>query len=1164
LGTKKTEVNTKLSADFVHLHVHTHYSLLDGMCKIPKLLDKALEFGMPAVAITDHGAMYGAIEFYKEAKKRGIKPIIGCEFYVAPRTLHDKTPRVDTSPYHLVLLAKNLAGYHNLLKLVTIAHIDGYYYKPRIDKDVLAAHSEGLLGLSACVHGEVAHQLLAGEKKKAKEAYDFYHKTLDGDFYLEIQYNPGFSEQTKANDLLKKFAKENGAKLVATKDVHYVEKDDAEAHDALLCVQTGKLVDDENRMRFDSDQSFLSPAEMKEAFSDTPEAIANTLEVAQKCNFVDEFKLSFAEENKFFIPEFDIPKGYNLNSYIEKLVVEGLEKRYGKITKEIKDRAAYELEVIERMKYEEYFLVVADYVNWAKDNGILVGPGRGSGAGSIVAYAMNITELDPLKYDLLFERFLNPDRISMPDFDMDFADDRRHEVIQYVVDKYGKDKVAQIITFGTMAARNAVRDVGRVLGMSYGEVDAVAKVIPSNLPLEKSVKEVTELNEFYKKGGSYKKLLDLAQRLEGVARHSSTHAAGVVISRDDLVGFTPLQRATKGDVSTNTQYEMHAIEDLGLLKMDFLGLSNLTILKNALRIIKKVYGKEINLSELPLDDKKTFELLARGETTGVFQLESSGMKRYIKELKPTEFEDIIAMVALYRPGPMENIPEFIDRKHGRKPIAYEHPKMEEALKNTYGITVYQEQVMQISKDLAGFTGGQADTLRKAIGKKIAALLSEMRGAFVDGANKQNGVPKELGNKIFDGWEAFASYAFNKSHAACYALIAYWTAYLKAYYPSAFMAALMTSDYGNIDRITIEVSEAQAMGIEVLGPDVNESYGEFAVVPGTDQIRFGLFAVKNVGTGIVAAIVEARDKGGKFSSIEDFLTRVNADEINKKVMESLMKCGAFDAMGERTTLLSNLERILAFAQRIQKGTANGQMGLFGEESKSQSTAFSLQLDEPEQKLTSEDRLGFEKELLGIYFSEHPLDSYAEKLEALNLRALADINESQTGKDIRIGGVVTSLHKILTRKNEPMVFAYFEDKTGAIELIIFPKTLETFSHLIKEGGLLFVKGKVNNKDGQVKVLVDQIEDLRTKEAEIPTNSKMANFVRITDVATISIPVGVTDTDLAALKILLAKNKGELDTFVIVPNGGNAKKVKMPFGIDFDEHLTDEINALLSRRS
>lgn len=1154
----------------MHLHVHTHYSLLDGMCKIPQLLDRAKEYNMSACAITDHGVMYGAIEFYKEAKERGIKPIIGCEMYIAPRTLHDKTAKVDVAPGHLILLAKNLEGYQNLMRLVTISHLEGYYYKPRIDKQLLSKYAKGLIGLSGCANGEIGRSILAGDIKKAKEiALSYENIFYKGDFYLEMQVEqPEWPDQKIINAGLKKISEETGIPIVATSDVHYINEDDAEAQDILLCVQTGSLSGDENRMKMPGNWSFLSSGKMTEAFKDTLEAIENTVKIAEKCKFVDEFSLTFAEDNKVLIPNFELPKGETKRQYLEKLVAKGLSEKYGNLTEEVKKRAAYELEVIERMKYEEYFLIVADFVNWAKDHGIVVGPGRGSGAGSIVAYALNITELDPLKYDLLFERFLNPDRISMPDFDMDFADDRRHEVIEYVVGKYGKDKVAQIVTFGTMAARNAIRDTGRVLGMSYSEVDEVAKVTPPNMPLFKSIKENPELAAFYRQGGNYKKLLDLAQKLEGVARHSSTHAAGVVISRDDIINHSPLQKAAKGDISTNTQYEMHAIEDLGLLKFDFLGISNLTIIKNTLRIIKKVYGKKIDIAKLSLDDEKTYRLLSRGETTGVFQLESAGMKRYIKELKPTTFEDIIAMVALYRPGPMQWIQEFIDRKHGKKEIVYEHPKMKTALKNTYGITVYQEQVMQISKDLAGFTGGQADNLRKAIGKKIAPLLKKMRPEFVRGAAK-NGIGDKLANKIFDDWENFAQYAFNKSHAACYAMIAYWTAYLKAHYPSAFMAALLTSNYSDIDKVAIDVAECQEMGIEVLGPDVNESFYEFSAVKKTGQIRFGLAAIKNVGSGIIEAILKAREKEGKFSSIEDFLTRVKAAEINKKVMESLVRCGAFDSLEDRSTLNFNIEKMLLFAQKVQHGNSNGQMGLFGDGPKN-GVSFSLQLAKPEKELASEEKLAFEKELLGIYFSEHPLDQYEEKIESIGADKIIEISEDLVGQAVLVCGVVTQLHKILTRKNDPMIFARIEDKTGATELIIFPTILVKYNDLIKEGRVLCVRGKVNNKDGNLKIIVDSLDDIKTKSTQ--KNKENTKFVQIYPEeiregggeVVITVPESATETDLTTLKLLLSRNRGATETHVLLPNGGEPKKVKMPFGIDFSDELVAEINSLLGRRT
>ncbi len=1161
MSDKKAKAENK-KKKFVHLHVHTHYSLLDGMCKIPQLLDRVKKYDMPAVAITDHGSMYGVIEFIKEARSRDIQSIVGCEMYVAPRTHLDKTPKIDSNPTHLVLLAKNKIGYENLMKLATIAHLEGYYYKPRIDKELLEKYHEGLIAMSSCMHGEIAHALMNGDNKSAQEAFNFYKKIFGDDYYIEIQFNAGLEDQEKANKLLIEFSKKNKANLVGTKDVHYIDKEDAEAHDALICVQTGKLMSDENRMKFIADESLVPPEEMISYFESigAPEAFENTLKIAEKCTFSKDFKLSWTDNEESQIPNFEAPKEYkSKKDFLEKLVAEGLTKRYEKITKEIKNRTAYELEVIERMRYEDYFLIVADFVNWAKDQGILVGPGRGSAAGSIVAYALGVTDLDPLKFDLLFERFLNPDRISMPDIDMDFPDDRRGEVIEYVVRKYGKERVAQIITFGKMAARNAIRDTGRVLGMAYSEVDEVAKVTPANMSLEESIKEVPELASFYRQGGDHRRLLDLAKRLEGVARHSSTHAAGVVISKDDLIFHSPLQKAVKGDVSWQTQYEMHAIEDLGLLKMDFLGLKNLTILKNSMRIAKKVYGKDIDLYQIPMDDKRTYQLLSKGETTGVFQLESAGMKRYIKELKPNTFEDIIAMVALYRPGPMDYIQDFIDRKHGKQEISYLHPKMEEALKNTYGITVYQEQVMQLSKDLAGFTGGQADNLRKAIGKKNAKMLSKMRDEFIEGCVK-NGIGDKLAHKIFDDWEAFAKYAFNKSNAACYALIAYWTAYLKAHYKDAFMAALMTSDYGDTDRIAIEVAECKEIDIAVLGPDVNESFSEFGVIKDKNTIRYGLSAIKNVGTGIVNAIIEAREKGGKFENIEDFLARVSAGEINKKVMEALVKCGAFDLIGDRSTLLHNMDRILAFAQKIQKGESDGQMGLFGEAQNSE-VAFTLRLDEPTGLLSSEEKLCFEKELLGIYFSEHPLDNFKEKIKKMDTISVVDIDISDVNKTVSIIGIITNIHKILTRKNDSMVFAGFEDKTGSTELVIFPSTLEKYQDKIVEGKALYVRGKINNKDNQLKILVDSVEYLNDKK-EDKLGLMSINFVHIGDVATISVPPGATDGDLAALRLLLVSHKGDTETYVEIPDNNSSKRVKMPFGLDFSNGLTSDINALLSR--
>ncbi len=1146
----------KTNSKFVHLHVHTHYSLLDGMGKIPDYLDRAKELGMPALAITDHGVMYGAIEFYKEANKRGIKPIIGCECYVAVRKLTDKTAKVDTRPNHLVLLAKDNNGYKNLMRLVTIAHIEGYYYKPRIDKEVLAEYSNGLIALSACLHGEPATHIINGDYEKAKAtALEFDKLFGRGNYYLELQDHPSIPEQKIANEGLIKISKETGIPLVVTNDVHYVNKDDAEAQDILLCVQTGHYVDDEDRMRMNADNSMRTPEELAAAFKEVPEALENTAKIAEMCDI----KLDLGG---ILIPDFPVPEGFTIKSYLKKLVNEGMEKRYSEISQDLKERLEYELEVIANMGFEGYFLIVADYVNWAKEQGIVVGPGRGSAAGSVVAYALGIVDLDPIKFGLLFERFLNPDRISMPDIDMDFADDRRHEVIAYVTEKYGQDRVAQIITFGTMAARNAIRDTGRVLGISYGEVDKIAKAVPEKMNLKQSLAESKEFREFYNEDQKYKKLIDLATKLEGVARHSSTHAAGVVISKDPLVEYTPLQKAVKGDLATNTQYEMHAVEDLGLLKMDFLGLSNLTILKNAMRIIKKVFDADVDLYALPIDDKKTFELLAKAETTGVFQLESAGMKRYIKELRPSVFEDIVAMVALYRPGPMQFIDDFIARKHGKKKIDYDHPLMENALKNTYGIIVYQEQVMQVSKDMAGFTGGEADTLRKAMGKKIAALMKEMREKFVEGSVK-NGVEKKVANKIFDDFEAFAQYAFNKSHSACYAMIAYWTAYLKAHYPAAFMAALMTSDYGNTDRIAIEIAECQRMKIEVLPPDVNESFAEFGVVKESGNIRFGLMAIKNVGLGSIEKIVEARKEGGKFTSIEDFAKRVSNSDVNKKVLESLIKSGAMDSLGDRATLLENMERILIFASKSQGNSANGQIDLFGGMGVEMPP---LKLETPSRKLTTHEKLTWEKELLGIYVSEHPVNDFKETFIKIGLKEITDITEENADQTVRIGGVITSIQKIQTRTKQTMYFVPFEDGTAKTEIIVFPKIIDENPDIWQVGKVLLVRGKVSTKDAQIKIICEKavILERNMEEDILLTDPLITQSVKIDKTGTVNIfiPRGISAETLRDINIKLAAHKGETPVVIYVPNGASGpKKLRLPFGINYNEKLADSIRKRLS---
>src|SRR3990167_7849745 len=945
----KTDIKPK---DFVHLHNHTQYSLLDGLTKIPQLMDKVKADGMEAVAITDHGTLSGAIEFYQAAKSADIKPVLGMETYVAARTHKDKDPTKDKTPWHLTLLAMNNQGYQNLMQLSTIANLEGFYYRPRVDHDLLDKHNEGLIVLSGCIGGEVGDALRNNQYDQAKKVAKWYKKVFGDRYYLEIQDHghidhPGkWEEQVAVTEQTFKLAKELDIPCVVTCDAHYLK------HEDQLRVQTGSYLDDENRMSLsDFHLHVTDPKEIIKRWGKThPELITNTRVIADRCNVEIEL-------GKYLIPKFPVPKGQTEKSYLEQLTYQGLVNRYTKSKSDAKtiaaqkkvldaavvERAQYELGVIERMGFAGYFLIVQDFINWGKDKGIVFGPGRGSGAGSIVAFALRITELDPLEYDLLFERFLNPDRISMPDFDIDIQDSRRDEVIDYCVDKYGRERVANIVTFGRMAARNAVRDVARVLQVPYAEADRLAKMIPPPVQgrhtlLAESLKSNSELKNEYKQNEVARRVFDLAVQLDGTIRSHGVHAAGVVIAPDDIVKFTPLEMAQKGVVAT--QYSMGPVEDLGLLKMDFLGLSNLTIIKNALRIIKKVYGKNIDITQIPLDDQKTFGLLQRGETTGVFQLESSGMKRYLKELKPTVFEDIVAMVALYRPGPMQWIEDFIARKHGQRKIEYIHPAMEAALKTTYGVIVYQEQVMQISIDLCGFTGGQADTLRKGVGKKIPSVLAKLKTDFIEGAIKTSGAERKAMEKFWSQLEDFAAYCFNKSHAACYALIAYQTAYLKTHFPAAFMSALMTSDFDNTDRLAIEINECKHMGIEVLPPDVNQSFVEFAVVPDKNQIRFGMAAIKNVGTSAVEEILRAREEVGGFKSLEDFKNRVNTSTVNRKSMESLIKAGAFDSFGARHTLLANIDVLLAYASRSQKQRLSGQTDLFGNETSTNTSSTKL--------------------------------------------------------------------------------------------------------------------------------------------------------------------------------------------------------------------------------
>ncbi len=1105
-----TDTDLQVS-DFVHLHNHTHHSLLDGLSKIPKLVDLIKDMGMVGAGITDHGTLSGVLDFYKSSKAAGIKPVLGMEAYVAARSRHDRDPQKDKARYHLIILAMNNKGYQNLMRLSTIANLEGMYYKPRIDHDLLEEYSEGLIILSGCASSELGENLRADNYEEAKSIAKWYKGVFGDRYYLELQDHghpeskTAWDVQTKINGYLEKISAELDIPMVVTSDGHYLTHDDQDTHEILLCVGTGSFLSDEKRMSLkDFELHVADPREIIGRWGKThTEAVRNTKRIADRCDVSIEL-------GGILIPTFPTPEGHDEKSFLDVLVYQGLAWRYGDMTleesqeltvedakkhisKEVLERAEYELGVIDRMGFNGYFLIVQDFINWGKNQGIIFGPGRGSAAGSIVSYAIRITELDPLKYDLLFERFLNPDRISMPDVDIDIQDTRRNEVIQYCTDKYGQDRVANIVTFGTMAARAAVRDVARVLQVPYGESDRLAKLVPQpvqgrHIPLATSVIEDADMKNEYENNPTAKTVFDYAMRLEGTIRSHGVHAAGVVIAPDDIVKFLPIEMSQKGVPAT--QFPMGQVEELGLLKMDFLGLSNLTIINNALRIIKKVNNVTIDLGEIPLDDVEAYKLFQRGDTTGVFQLESAGMKRYLRELKPSVFDDIVAMVALYRPGPMQFIDSFIKRKHGEEEITYLDQGMENSLKNTYGILVYQEQFMQISKEWCGFTGGQADTLRKAVGKKDIDLMRKVKVDFVEGAIKTSNAKREVAELFWDQLEEFANYCFNKSHAACYGLIAYWTAYLKAHYPEAFMAALMTSDADDTERLAIEMTECKHMGIKVLSPDVNESYVEFAVVPGKKEIRFGMAAVKGVGTGVVEEILLAREDG-KFKSVEDFAKRVSTRKVNKKAWDSLIKTGAFDTLGDRSDLLFNLETIQAFASKLQKEALSGQTDLFGALAEASPTIQpAVSMTPAPVKHTEKERLTWERELLGLYISAHPLDHYDAYFQEQTV-PLTEVTQDIDGKALTIGGLVSSVRTIVTKSGTKMAFVKIEDKTDELEVIVFPNLFEQVGAKLIQDEVVRISGKVSARDREgvltsdVKLIADDVqpvdeEELRTYES------------------------------------------------------------------------------------
>ena len=1064
-------------ADFVHLHVHSEFSLLDGLGKLDFLINRAKALGMKSLALTDHGAMYGSFKFYLKAKAAGIKPIIGVETYMAKRSRHDKEGKIDTDPYHLVLLAENEVGYRNLMKLVTFAHLDGFYYKPRIDWELLKEHHEGLICLSACIQGQIAQLLLANQDKEAERVAKEYSEVFGKDhYYLEIQKHAKIPQVEELNEKIVALSRNLGIPLVATNDVHYVNPDDAEAQEILLCVQTQRTIVEKNRplSMMDSPDFYLrSSEEMIELFAQYPEAISNTVKIAEMCNI----ELSVG---KWVLPHFPIPEGEKPSTFLEKMVYERAPRRYPTMTPEIKERIDYELGIINKKGYPTYFLIVQDFINWAKDNGIGVGPGRGSAAGSIISYILNITGIDPLYFKLPFERFLNPERPSPPDIDLDFADDRRDEVIAYVTKRYGDDKVAQIITFGTMEARGAVRDAGRALGMPYSGPDRISKLIPpglqgASMSIDKALDISPDLATAYRTEVETKRLLDVARKLEGVARHASVHAAGVVIADKPLVEYTPLQRESKGD-RVITQYDMYTVgeDGVGLLKMDFLGLRNLTIMSQALAFIKSTQNKVIDLYAIAYTDKKTYQMLSDGETTGVFQLESAGMRRYIKDLKPTTIFDLMAMVALFRPGPMQVIPEFIRHKNDPKSITYPDPRLKDVLKESYGLICYQDDVLLTAITLAGYSWGDADKLRKAVGKKIASEMKKQQEKFTDGCVK-NGLSRAKAEEIFHLIEPFAGYGFNKAHAACYAVIAYQTAYLKANYPVEYMTAVLTAesrantgDTRN-EKIAMIVAECKRTGLVLLPPDINKSDIEFSIENG--NIRFGLSAIKNVGEAAIQSILAARNADGVYHGLSDFLSRVDVSKVNKKTLESLIKAGAMDAFGSRSALLAAIEAFLENAHRVRKAVAAGQTGLFDlgkTEDKPKETLPAV------TELSEQELLSFEKELLGFYLTAHPLERVMATFTdtAGKVVPVVEVTRERVGDHVSILGTVTQVKKIVTKSSgAEMAFIRLEDLTGSMEVVIFPKMYAKSAHMWVRDSVVMIGGKVDEKEDRVTMLADE---------------------------------------------------------------------------------------------
>ena len=1123
---------------FVHLHTHTSYSLLDGACRIEKLIQRAKEHGQDAIAITDHGSMYGVVEFYKTAKANGIKPIIGCEMYVAPRTLHDKTYEYDYKRYHLVLLAKNKVGYQNLMKLVSIAHVDGFYVKPRIDKRTLRKYSEGLICLSACIAGEIPAYILNDDIDSAKMAIDEYISIFGKEnFFLEVQ-NHGIADEAKVNTHLINFAREYGLGLVATNDVHYVEKRDSKFQDVLMCVQTGKKISDDDRMKFETNEMYLkSTEEMNWAFKNLPTAVENTVKIADMCNVDLEF-------GKYHLPEFKLPEGTDHFEYLKNLCVDGLKEKYENYSEHI-ERLEYELGVINNMGFVDYFLIVWDFIKFAKSSGIYVGPGRGSAAGSLVSYCLNITTVDPIKFNLIFERFLNPSRITMPDIDIDFCIERRGEVLQYVKEKYGNENVAQIVTFGTLSARSVIRDVGRAMDASYNDIDITAKMIPfaPGQTIENAIKTNPALREKYNSTYSIKELLDTARELEGLPRHCSTHAAGVVITKNAVSDYVPL---TVSDEQLVTQYVMTDLEELGLLKMDFLGLSNLTVIRDTVESVKKCKGIDIDINKIDFDRREVYALISSGNTDGVFQLESQGMRNFMRELKPGCLEDVMAGLALYRPGPADSIPRYIANKQNPDAVKYKHSLLEPILKTTYGCIVYQEQVMQIVQVLAGYSLGRADILRKAMGKKKPEVLMKEKHSFIYGDDEvcgavKNGVPEDVAESIFNEMADFGKYAFNKSHAAAYAIVAYQTAYLKTFYRVEFMAALMSSVINNTEKLNEYIVQLPKMGIKLLPVDINESFADFT--PGEDSIRFGMNAVKNVGRNFVDCIVKNRERE-KYTCLKDFCRKNCDDGLNKRAMECLIKAGAFDSLGGfRSQYLVIFDKYIDEALHSARTNFTGQLSLLG--------GTEIHDDLPNvMDFDLKYKLIIEKEVLGIYISGHPLDEIKDLVQKYSDTTVVDIlksfepggtGELKDGQEVTVAGIVTSCSKKQTRNNQCMAFVEFEDLTGSMEIVVFPIVYSQYEMLFEENCKISITGKISvREDESPKILADKVIDLES----ISTKK-----------AYVKIPAG-KEGSMKMVKELFSIFSGNVPVFIYVESEKKYYAADKKYWIQPSKHLEKQL--------